>query len=338
MYFPCTLLFLTFRGLALAEFEENVHIDDSKFGPLEQPDSPKNVTTVPPVTDFTDILTISNAIKSFQKKMEEEHNYLPTMQAYLTTSTASNGGKEFKLSTFLSSVIYVEIVTDNTNTSQPSINEPLANVTTANNSKIVNCSTLVPLNQTDISVEVVNSSRLGYVLKSDPEVTNRRESGVCSLVLFYARSCQFSTLAAPHFNVLPRIFPQIKMVAFNAISEQRYNTMYGITGVPSLVLFHNGKPIAKYNGSDYSLYEFTKFVIRHTDLTPNEKVEISVTDFVKPVPGYGNRDYDYSLWLAWFVMIFWMLVYVRTMQFWRKFVEDIKNIWREAEAQHEHAD
>jgi len=40
--------------------------------------------------------------------------------------------------------------------------------------------------------------------------------------------------------------------------------MYGITGVPSLVLFHNGKPIAKYNGSDYSLYEFTKFVIRHT--------------------------------------------------------------------------
>jgi len=33
---------------------------------LEQPDSPKNVTTVPQVTDFTDILTISNAIKSFQ--------------------------------------------------------------------------------------------------------------------------------------------------------------------------------------------------------------------------------------------------------------------------------
>lgn len=42
--------------------------------------------------------------------------------------------------------------------------------------------------------------------------------------------------------------------------------MYGITGVPSLVLFHNGKPIAKYNGSDYTLYEFTKFVIRHTGI------------------------------------------------------------------------
>jgi len=89
--------------------------------------------------------------------MEEEHNYLPTMQAYLTTSTASNGGKEFKLSTFLSSLPYAEIVIDYTNTSQPSINEPSANVTAANNSRIVNCATLVHLNQTEISVEVIFS-------------------------------------------------------------------------------------------------------------------------------------------------------------------------------------
>lgn len=78
------------------------------------------------------------------------------MQAYLTTSTASNSGKEFKFSTFLSSVLYAELVTDN-NSSLPSINEPLANVTTANNSRIVNCTNVVPLNQTDISVEVIYS-------------------------------------------------------------------------------------------------------------------------------------------------------------------------------------
>lgn len=74
------------------------------------------------------------------------------------------------------------------------------------------------------------------------------------------------------------------------------------------------------------------------DLPANEKVEISVEDFVKPVPGFGTHDYDYSLWLAWFVIIFWTLAYLRTLNFWRKFVEDIKNIWREAEAQHEHVD
>lgn len=77
------------------------------------------------------------------------------MQAYLTTSTASNGGKEFKFSTFLSAVLYAELGTDNSNASQSSINEPLANVTNANSSKIVNCTDIVPLNQTEISVEVM---------------------------------------------------------------------------------------------------------------------------------------------------------------------------------------
>jgi hypothetical protein len=52
--------------LFLAEYEENIHIDDSKFGPLEAPDSPKNLSTIPQVTDFSDILAISNAIKNFQ--------------------------------------------------------------------------------------------------------------------------------------------------------------------------------------------------------------------------------------------------------------------------------
>lgn len=77
------------------------------------------------------------------------------MQAYLTTSTASNGGRDFKFSIFLSAILYAELVTDSTNTSQPSINEPLANVTAVNNSRIVNCTAYVPFNQTEVSVEVI---------------------------------------------------------------------------------------------------------------------------------------------------------------------------------------
>lgn len=56
----------TLNTYIIAEFEENVHIDDSKFGPLELPDSPKNFTITPQVTDFSDILAVSNAIKIFQ--------------------------------------------------------------------------------------------------------------------------------------------------------------------------------------------------------------------------------------------------------------------------------
>lgn len=88
--------------------------------------------------------------------MENEYNYLPTMQAYLTTSTSSHTSKEFKFSSFLSSVLYTELVLDNGNTSiLPFIPESLANVTTANNSRIVNCTNFVLMNQTDISVEVI---------------------------------------------------------------------------------------------------------------------------------------------------------------------------------------
>lgn len=59
---------------------------------------------------------------------------------------------------------------------------------------------------------------------------------------------------------------------------------------------------------------------------------------MKPVPGFGDRDYDYSLWLAWFVIIFWILVYARTMNFLMKMFEVAVNIWYEVEAQHEHID
>lgn len=76
IYGKCILFCITINYLikhnlicyTTGEFEENVHIDDSKFGPLEPPNSPKNASSLSQVTDFTDILAISNAIKSFQVK------------------------------------------------------------------------------------------------------------------------------------------------------------------------------------------------------------------------------------------------------------------------------
>lgn len=50
----------------IAESEENVQIDDSKFSPLEPPDSPKNFSVVPQVAELTNIQAISKAIRSFQ--------------------------------------------------------------------------------------------------------------------------------------------------------------------------------------------------------------------------------------------------------------------------------
>lgn len=81
-----------------------------------------------------------------------------------------------------------------------------------------------------------------------------------------------------------------------------------------------------------------QFFFFRADLIPNDKIEISVNNFVKPVSVFGNNNY--SLWCAWFVIIFWMLYfgYIRIMNFWSQLVEDIKKIWRVSEAQHEHTD
>lgn len=44
----------------------------------------------------------------------------------------------------------------------------------------------------------------------------------------------------------------------------RFNTQFGIAGVPTLIIFHNGKPAAKFNDSDYTLEMFAKFITRIT--------------------------------------------------------------------------
>lgn len=70
--------------------------------------------------------------------------------------------------------------------------------------------------------QLVNSTRLMNLLTSDPNITSRLTRADCIVVLFYARTCPFSCMAAPHFNALPRAFPAIKMAAVNAIQHHRW--------------------------------------------------------------------------------------------------------------------
>lgn len=72
-------------------------------------------------------------------------------------------------------------------------------------------------------------------------------------------------MAAPHFNALPRFFPDIKMAAIDAMTFRNFNAQYGIVGVPTLMLFHNGRPAAKFNDTtEYSLETFSKFISKYT--------------------------------------------------------------------------
>ena len=95
-------------------------------------------------------------------------------------------------------------------------------------------------------------------MQLDTNVTNRTTPAQCSLAFFYASWCPFSARAAPHFNGLARLFPDMKMFAIDTSDFHTMNTQFGIMALPTLILFHNSKAVAKYNQSDFELENFAK--------------------------------------------------------------------------------
>ena len=78
--------------------------------------------------------------------------------------------------------------------------------------------------------------------------------------MFYATWCPFSAKAAPHYNALARMFPDIIFLAADIQRHQAYTTQFGVLALPTILLFHNSKTIVKFNHSDYELANFTTFL------------------------------------------------------------------------------
>ncbi|XP_066597870.1 thioredoxin domain-containing protein 15 [Prorops nasuta] len=195
-------------------------------------------------------------------------------------------------------------------------------------------------------VELVNATRLMELLILDPGPSNRTRNekegkqtpATCVLVLFYARWCIFSSQAAPHFNALPRSFPHIKAVAIDAIKYQSFNAQYGIVGVPTLMLVHNGRPVAKFNGTVYTLKSFAKFILTLTNLKANGSLYVTSADFSGPVSSVPSNETDCCLVLSWVFISACMLYFTSKSRWWQQFVELIQNTWRESNAEHEHVE
>ncbi|KAL3274334.1 hypothetical protein HHI36_015733 [Cryptolaemus montrouzieri] len=198
--------------------------------------------------------------------------------------------------------------------------------------KVVHCS----LDYGSEEVEIMNDTQLIRILAPNANITSRDIPAPCVLVLFYSKYGTFSSMAAPHFNALPRAFPDIKMVAINAMMYHLFNTQNGIVGIPSLLLFHNGKPVAKFSDPEYSLDLFSKFLTRHTGIQAKEKSIVTSADFSGPVISLPSKDSDAFLVLSWLFVIFSAVYYFTKSSWWRWILESIQNNWRESEAQAEH--
>ena len=189
-------------------------------------------------------------------------------------------------------------------------------------------------------VHVINGSAFLKLMsdRHNPNVTNRSTPGECSLVIFYAPWCPFSAMAAPNFNGLARLFPDVALYAVDSSRHQSINTQFGILALPTLIIYHNTKPISKFNQSNYMLENFSEFVNIFTGLEPVLSIGLMDQDMEGPMPTKAVPEPDYYLYLAWIFTITCALGYFGKSSYCEWIIESVRNNWREAEIQHEHID
>uniref|UniRef100_A0A182MXT5 Thioredoxin domain-containing protein n=1 Tax=Anopheles dirus TaxID=7168 RepID=A0A182MXT5_9DIPT len=172
--------------------------------------------------------------------------------------------------------------------------------------------------------------------------TKRHEVGSCLLMLFYTKTCIHSAMVAPHFNALARHFPDLVVTAIDAYNFHFLNAEFGIVGLPTIMLFHQGRPLVKYNGTEITLTALAKFVTRHTGIEPrlaNQKSSTTVLhyisdDFKGPLSNKVEFRTDYWLYVAWAFIVVCACYYFSKSSLYAQIIEMIKRNWRESAAQH----
>ena len=189
-------------------------------------------------------------------------------------------------------------------------------------------------------VEVLNATLFLTKLneQSNSNVTNRTTPAICSLVLFYASWCPFSAKAAPHYNALARLFPDLVMFAVDASHHHSFTTQFGVLALPTILLFHNAKNVVKFNQSDFQVDNFTTFVTAFTSMEPNGEAVVMEVDHLGPMPTEVVPESDIYLLISWIFILLCVVAKILKSRFCKSLIESFRNNWIEAEIQHEHND
>jgi thiol-disulfide isomerase/thioredoxin len=224
-------------------------------------------------------------------------------------------------------------------TSEASVDGEVADNSTKTRLVCNNTLTLDEPNSTPI-VHLLNGSfyQISLAEEFNSSVSNRSQPATCSLTLFFASWCDFSASAAPHYNALARVFPQLKLYAVDSSMHHSLNTQYGVMAVPTLLVFHNSRPLYKYNYTEYSLASFTTFVSLLTGLEPQNVTEPNPEDWEGPVPSVAVKSHNYYLLLAFLFTVLCGLREFSKSPLAGQLVDTLRNAWREAEIQHEHTE
>jgi len=232
------------------------------------------------------------------------------------------------------------IVVQNLNKTAQNQNETSENSTIKRVVCITTNATNTTLSEEPV-VQLLNNTEFQARLLEEynSSVSNRSGPAHCSITLFYAPWCPFSADAAPHFNALARHFPDIKMYAMDSSMYHSLNTQYGVMALPSVLLFHNSRPLYKYNYTEYSLEKYAEFVTILTGIKPvNKTQQLLPQDYIGPVPTEAVVGRNYYLLLAYVFSLLCGLVQFSKSPLCERMIDTVRNAWQEAEIQHEHAD
>lgn len=176
--------------------------------------------------------------------------------------------------------------------------------------------------------------------ETSTNVTNRTTPGVCSVILFYGNWCQFSAMAAPSFNALPRYFNKLNFYAIEVANNLNIFSQFAVVALPSVLVFHNGKPVYGFNSTTHSLETYIQFISNYTGLKPDDQqtVQLLVEDYTGPVPSTVVEKFNYNLLVAYLFILLCLLVNLSKSTYVTHLTDTLHNLWREVEIQHEHAD
>jgi len=190
-------------------------------------------------------------------------------------------------------------------------------------------------------VQVVNGTELQLRLSEEfsPNVTNRTFPGLCSITLFYGSWCNFSAKAAPFYNALPRYYPGINMYAIEATNNINILAQYGVIALPSILVFHNSRPMFMFNTTEHSLESYVQFLTPLTGISPRKtKLDVSEDDLLGPVPTTVVVQFNYNLLVASLFLVTCAIVNLSKSTYIGSVLDNLRNAWREVEIQHEHTD
>ncbi|XP_064536494.1 thioredoxin domain-containing protein 15 isoform X1 [Drosophila montana] len=173
------------------------------------------------------------------------------------------------------------------------------------------------------------------LLKPIGNATKRHEPGSCVLVHFCTPTSLECARVAAYVNLLPHLFPTLPVAYIDAYEFTRFNAEFGIASLPTLMIFHQGRPLIKYDPPSNENVSVPSFIMRHTNLkyVNPRTLRPYILAWAKegPLVSVPTVTTDFYLILAWAFILICLANYVRQTLFWKQLVEMVQRNWRESE-------